>query len=139
MLWLKALHIIGIVCWFAGIFYLPRILVYYAASDQPEVKQQLAIMARKLYRFITPIAALALLLGLALMATNLEYYLQAGWMWAKLLAVVLLVIYHFICGHFVKAVMAGTDDHSHIFFRIYNEVPVLMLVAVVFLVVFKPF
>jgi putative membrane protein len=139
MLWLKALHIIFVVCWFAGIFYLPRIMVYYAASEHPETKAQLAVMAHKLYRFITPLAVLAIIFGMLLVWTNLEYYLSAGWMWAKLVAVVLLVIYHMICGRFVRAVNDASDEHSHVYFRVFNEVPVLMLFAIVLLVVLKPF
>ena len=139
MLWLKALHIIGIVCWFAGIFYLPRILVYYAASEDAATRAQLAVMARKLYRFITPIAIIAILLGVALMATNWDYYLAAKWMWLKLVAVLALVIYHVVCGRIVAAVQTDDDHHSHIWFRVYNEVPVLFLVLIVFLVVLKPF
>jgi putative membrane protein len=139
MLWLKAFHIIAVICWFAGIFYLPRLLVYYAASEQPETRQQLAIMADKLYRFMTPIAAIAIGLGLALMLSNWDYYSGAGWLWAKLLAVLLLVIYHYQCGRYVKAALHNQDDHSHIYFRIYNEVPVLILVIVVLLAVLKPF
>lgn len=139
MLWLKALHIIAVICWFAGIFYLPRILVYYAASDDPNTRAQLAVMARKLYRFITPIAAIAILLGLALMSGNWSHYLSAAWMWGKLVAVVALVIYHIVCGRIVAAVQTDDDHHSHVWFRVYNEVPVLFLVIIVFLVVLKPF
>jgi putative membrane protein len=84
MLWLKALHIIFVVCWFAGIFYLPRIFVYYAASEHPQTREQLAIMARRLYRFVTPFMFIAIALGLAMMSTNWGYYLQAKWMWVKL-------------------------------------------------------
>jgi len=139
MLWLKALHIIAVICWFAGIFYLPRILVYYAASDDPNTRAQLAVMARKLYRFITPIAAIAILLGLALMSGNWSYYLSTAWMWGKLVAVVALVIYHIVCGRIVAAVQTDDDHHSHVWFRVYNEVPVLFLVIIVFLVVLRPF
>ncbi|MCZ6829945.1 MAG: CopD family protein [Gammaproteobacteria bacterium] len=139
MLWLKALHIIAVICWFAGIFYLPRILVYYAASEDPNSRAQLAVMARKLYRFITPIAVMAILLGLALMASNWSYYLSAAWLWGKLVAVAALVIYHIVCGRIVAAVHTGDDHHSHLYFRVFNEVPVLILVIIVFLVVLKPF
>lgn len=139
MLWLKALHIIAVICWFAGIFYLPRILVYYAASEDSNTRVQLAVMARKLYRFITPIAIAAILLGLALMAGNWSYYLSASWMWIKLVAVVALVIYHVLCGRIVSAVQTGDDRHSHVWFRVFNEVPVLFLAIIVLLVVLKPF
>ena len=139
MLWLKALHIITVICWFAGIFYLPRILVYYAASEHPETRRQLAVMAGKLYRFITPIAGLAIVFGLAMMVLQWDYFSSALWLWAKLVAVICLVIYHYQCGRYVKAINDDTDEHSHVFFRVYNEVPVLFLVIVVLLVVFKPF
>ena len=76
MLWLKAFHLIFVVCWFAGLFYLPRIFVYYAASEHPETRQQLAVMARRLYRFVTPFMLIAIALGLALMAQNPDYYLR---------------------------------------------------------------
>jgi putative membrane protein len=139
MLWLKAAHIIAVICWFAGIFYLPRIMVYYAGSEHPETRRQLAVMARKLYRFVTPIAALAILLGLALMGANLDYYLQATWLWLKLVAVVLLVIYHLRCGRLVTAIEQDEDEHTHVYFRFFNEIPVLFLVVIVVLVVLKPF
>jgi putative membrane protein len=138
-LWLKALHIIFVVCWFAGIFYLPRIMVYYAASEDSATRATLRTMARKLYRFVTPFMFLAVLLGLALIATNLDYYLAATWLWAKLLAVICLVIYHYYCGRLVKAIEADTDEHSHIYFRVFNEVPVLFLFFIVILAVLKPF
>lgn len=137
--WLKALHIIFMVCWFAGIFYLPRIMVYYAGSTDPETRATLRTMARKLYRFVTPFMIITLLLGLALAGTNPEYYLGAAWLWAKLVAVACLVIYHYYCGRLVKAIQADTDEHGHIYFRVFNEVPVLFLFAIVILAVLKPF
>ncbi|MEP4485899.1 MAG: CopD family protein [Halioglobus sp.] len=139
MLWLKAFHIIFVVCWFAGIFYLPRIFVYYAASEHRETKEQLAIMARKLYRFVTPFMILAIGFGLALVATNLEYYLQAKWLWLKLAGVAFLVVYHFQCGRYVSAINQHTDNHTHVFYRFFNEVPVIFLFAIVLLAVLKPF
>ena len=139
MLWLKALHIIAVICWFAGIFYLPRILVYYAASDDEAARAVLALMARKLYRFITPIAVLEIALGLLMMVGNWTYYLSAAWLWGKLVAVAALVIYHIACGRLVAAVERGDDHHSHVYFRVFNEVPVLFQVIIVFLVVLKPF
>lgn len=139
MLWLRALHIIFAVCWFAGIFYLPRIFVYYAASEHPQTRAQLAIMARRLYRFVTPFMVLTIVFGLSLIATNASYYLNAPWMWLKLAGVTCLVVYHFVCGRYVKAINANADDRSHVFYRFFNEVPVLFLFAIVFLVVLKPF
>ena len=139
MLWLKAFHLIFVVCWFAGLFYLPRIFVYYAASEHAETRQQLAVMARRLYRFVTPFMFIAIALGIAMMAQNPDYYLQATWLWLKLAGVAFLVVYHFQCGRYVTAINADADHHSHVFYRFFNEVPVLFLFAIVLLAVLKPF
>lgn len=139
MLWLKAFHLIFMVCWFAGLFYLPRILVYFAASENPETRAQLAIMARRLYRFVTPFMYLTIGFGVALITTNPDYYLAAHWLWAKLLGVLFLVGYHIQCGRYVRAVNADTDGHSHVYYRFFNEVPVLFLFAIVILAVLRPF
>jgi putative membrane protein len=139
MLWLKSLHIIAVICWFAGIFYLPRIMVYYASSEHEETRRQLAFMAGKLYRFVTPIAFIAIALGLALISTNMDYYLSATWLWLKLILVVMLVIYHGYCGRLVKALASGNDQHTHVYFRLFNEIPVIFLVLIVLLAVLRPF
>ena len=139
MLWLKALHIIFVVCWFAGLFYLPRIFVYYAASDHPETRAQLAVMARRLYRFVTPFMFITIALGLAMMSTNLEYYLQAKWLWLKLAGVTFLFVYHFQCGRYVTRINEDRNTHGHVFYRFFNEVPVLFLFLIVILAVLKPF
>jgi protoporphyrinogen IX oxidase len=139
MLWLKAFHIIFVVCWFAGLFYLPRIFVYYAASEHPQTREQLAIMARKLYRFVTPFMVIAIALGLAMMATSPDYYLQAKWLWLKLAGVTFLMVYHLQCGRYVSAINDNRDHHGHVFYRFFNEVPVLFLFAIVLLAVLKPF
>ena len=138
MLWLKSFHLIFVVCWFAGLFYLPRIFVYYAASEHPQTREQLAVMARRLYRFVTPFMWLAIGFGLAMMASNLDYYLGATWLWLKLAGVAFLVVYHFQCGRYVKAINSDSDSHSHVFYRFFNEVPVLFLFGIVFLVVLRP-
>ena len=138
ILWLKALHLIAAVCWFAGIFYLPRIMVYYAASEHAETRRQLALMAGRLYRFITPIAVIAIVLGLALLATNPDY-LQAHWLWWKLAAVLLLSAYHFYCGRLVQALRRDSDTHSAFYFRVFNEMPIALLALIVLLAVLKPF
>ena len=127
------------VCWFAGIFYLPRIFVYYAGSEDEATRDQLAIMARKLYRFVTPFMLLTLILGTLLILQNVEYYLQAKWLWAKLLGVLVLVGYHFQCGRYVRAIGDSSDDHTHVFFRFFNEIPVVFLFGIVILAVLKPF
>lgn len=139
MLWLKAFHLIFVVCWFAGLFYLPRILVNFAASDHPETRLALAQMSRRLYRFVTPFMYLVVAFGIAIYALNPGYYYQAGWMWAKLAGVVCLVGYHIQCGRYVRAVNEERDDHTHVFYRFFNEVPVFFLFGIVILAVLKPF
>ncbi len=139
MLWLRALHIIFVVCWFAGLFYLPRIFVYYAASEDGNTRDQLAVMARRLYRFVTPFMLIAIGLGLGMIALNPEYYLRATWMWLKLAGVAFLVVYHFQCGRYVKLICEHRDHRGHVFYRFFNEVPVLFLFAIVILAVLKPF
>lgn len=139
MLWLKALHIIFVVCWFAGLFYLPRIFVYYAAAEHRETKDQLAIMARRLYRFVTPFMYILIVLGLAMVARNPDYYLHAPWFWLKMCGMAALIAYHILCGRYVKALQDHSDRHSHTYFRFFNEVPVIFLFAMVILAVLKPF
>ena len=139
MLWLRALHIIFVVCWFAGLFYLPRIFVYFAASEDSATRVQLAVMARRLYRFVTPFMVLTVVFGVWIIALAPDYYLRATWLWLKLAGVAFLIVYHFQCGRYVKAINADSDSHGHVFYRFFNEVPVLFLFAIVFLVVLKPF
>ncbi len=139
MLWFKAFHLIFVVCWFAGLFYLPRIFVNYAASENSDTRQTLALMARRLYRFVTPFMYLVIAFGVALIAMNPDYYLRAVWLWVKLAGMAFLVGYHIQCGRYVKAINDDTDQHSHVFYRFFNEVPVLFLIAMVILAVTKPF
>lgn len=139
MLWIKAFHIIFIVCWFAGIFYLPRLFVYHAMADNEATCAHLRIMELKLYRFTTPFAALSIGFGLWLTSYNLDYYLAAGWFHAKVLLVLLLVGYHLICGRIVKQLQTEPVQRSHVFYRWFNEAPVLALFGAVILVVVKPF
>lgn len=139
MLWLKALHIIAVICWFAGIFYLPRLFVYHAMAEDQATRDHFKIMERKLYRFITPFMLFTVIFGLAMVMLNLDYYLQQGWLWLKLALVLPLLGYHFYCGHLVKVFANDDNARSHIFYRWFNEAPVLLLFAIVFLVVLKPF
>lgn len=139
MLWLKAFHIIFVVCWFAGLFYLPRIFVYYAASEHAVVRAQLGVMARKLYRFVTPFMFIAIALGFAMIATNTDYYLQSRWMWFKLGGVAFLFVYHLLCGRYMRAINDNRNQHSHVFYRFFNEAPVIFLFGIVILAVLKPF
>jgi putative membrane protein len=138
MLWLKAFHLIFMVCWFAGLFYLPRILVYFAASQDAATRAQLAVMARKLYRFVTPFMFLTIAFGLALIVSNPGYYLTSVWLWVKLAGVVGLVLYHLQCGRDVREANADSNRHGHVFYRFFNEIPVLFLFAIIVLAVVRP-
>jgi len=139
MLWLKAFHIIAVVCWFAGIFYLPRLFVNHAMTTEPAVREHLKIMERKLYRFVTPFAFLTIALGIAMLLQNPGYYLHAGWLKIKLLLVLLLAIYHWQCGRLVRRFAADRIEHSHVYYRWFNELPVFLLFGIVILAVLKPF
>lgn len=136
MLWLKSFHIIFVVAWFAGLFYLPRIFVNHAMASEPAEIARLKLMEGKLYRFMTPLAVLALVLGTWLW---LGYGFGGGWMHAKLALVGLLIAYHLYCGHLVKVFAEDRNTRSHKFYRFFNEAPVLILTAVTILVVVKPF
>jgi putative membrane protein len=138
MLWIKAFHIIFVVCWFAGLFYLPRIFVYTAMSSDQNTKQQLLVMAGKLYRFTTPIAILAIIFGIWLIFLNPDYYLNALWMQIKLFLITLLIIYHWYSGQLLKQLI-NNSGKSHVYYRWFNEMPVLILLAVVILAVVRPF
>lgn len=140
MLWIKAFHIVFVASWFAGLFYLPRIYVNLAQESDPAVQKVLIAMARRLYRFMTILAVPAVLLGLWL---YIQYGIGrgpgSGWMHAKLFFVVLIIGYHHGCGVLLRKFEQGANRRSHIFYRWFNEIPVLMLVAVTVLVVVKPF
>jgi putative membrane protein len=135
-LWIKALHIVFIASWFAGLFYLPRIYVNLAQESNPAVLERLLGMARRLYRFTTILAVPALLLGLWLW---LGFGIKGGWLHAKLALVLLVIGYHHACGSLLKKFERGVNTRSHKWFRVFNEVPVLLLLAIVILVVVKPF
>jgi putative membrane protein len=135
-LWIKALHIVFIASWFAGLFYLPRIYVNLAQESNPAVVERLLGMARRLYRFTTILMVPALLLGLWLW---LGFGIKGGWLHAKLALVLLVIGYHHACGSLLKKFEKGVNTRSHKWFRVFNEVPVLLLLAIVILVVVKPF
>jgi putative membrane protein len=140
MLWVKALHIVFVVSWFAGLFYLPRIFVNLAMETDPASTQRLLLMARKLYRFMTMLAVPAVVFGLWLyLGYGIGRGPGQGWMHAKLALVVVLIGYHHGCGRLLKKFEAGGNTRSHTFYRWFNELPVLVLLAVVILVVVKPF
>lgn len=138
MLILKALHIILVASWFAGLFYLPRIFVNLAMvpAESTAERERLLLMARKLFRFMTPLGVLALVFGTWLW---LGYGFAGGWLHAKLTLVLVLIGYHAYCGTLLKQFAVGANRRSHVWFRWFNELPVLILFLVVFLVVLKPF
>ncbi len=142
MLWIKAFHILFVASWFAGLFYLPRIFVNLAQvpADSPAERARLLLMAHKLLRFMGPLALLALLLGLWLWwGYGIGRGPGNGWMHAKFLVVFLVIGYHHACARLLKKFVAGTNAHSHVWFRWFNEAPVLLMLAAVVLVVVKPF
>ncbi|PKO25811.1 MAG: hypothetical protein CVU35_02180 [Betaproteobacteria bacterium HGW-Betaproteobacteria-8] len=136
MLWIKALHIIFVTSWFAGLFYLPRLFVNHAMVTDPATAERLKLMERKLYRFMFPLAVLALAFGLWLW---LGYGITGGWMHVKLVLVAGLVAYHLYCGKLLTDFSQDRNRHSHIWYRWFNELPVLILFVIVILVVVKPF
>ena len=142
MLTVKSLHIIFMVTWFAGLFYLPRLFVYHALThdregNYRESNDRFKVMERKLfYGIMTPGAILTIATGLWLW---IGWGFSGGWLHAKLLFVVVLIIYHVWCGKLLKDFREERNRHSHVWYRWFNEFPVLILVAVVFLVVMKPF
>ncbi|MGH8612907.1 MAG: CopD family protein [Gammaproteobacteria bacterium] len=140
MLWLKAFHIIFMVTWFAGLFYLPRLFVYHAISDDPISIERFKLMERKLYFGITtPGAVLTLFFGGALIATQgWNHYQDAVWLHWKLLLVALLIGFHAYCGKLVFDFKRDHNRHGHVFYRWLNEFPVLILFGVVILAVVRP-
>ncbi|HJO12565.1 MAG: CopD family protein [Gammaproteobacteria bacterium] len=139
MLWIKAFHIVFVVCWFAGLFYLPRLFVYHAMSEDQTSKDRFIIMARKLFWGITtPSAVATVALGAWLVLDNGQYFLAFWWMHAKLALVAILLIYHGACWWFMKGLREETQNYSHVFFRFFNEFPVFLLAGIVILIVVKP-
>ncbi len=134
----KALHIVLVVSWFAGLFYLPRLFVNLAmvAPESVAERERLLLMAGKLYRFMTPIGVLALASGLWLW---LVVGIGGAWMHAKLTLVLVLLGYNLYCCKLLAEFMAGQVPHSHVWFRWFNEVPAIILLLVTLLVVLKPF
>jgi putative membrane protein len=136
MLWIKAFHIIFMVTWFAGLFYLPRLFVYHAMSDDQPSIERFKIMERKLfYGIMTPGAVITVGLGLWLW---LGYGFSGAWLQLKVTLVLILIAYHAYCGKLLVDFKHGRNTHSHVFYRWLNEFPVLILIAVIILVVVKP-
>lgn len=140
MLWLKALHIISMVCWFAGLFYLPRLFVYHANVTDGVSNARFKTMERKLYLGImVPTMLATLLFGGWMLVENFSVYKTMGWMHAKLFLVFLLLGYHHACGSMMRKFQQDKNTRSSTFYRWFNEVPAVLLVVIVILAVVKPF
>ena len=139
-LWLKSFHIIAVICWFAGIFYLPRLFIYHSAAYDDVSRERFQVMESKLYRVImNPSMIVTLVLGIWMVAERWQAYQTHAWLWIKIALVVLLVGYHHYCLKIMRSLAEGQTLHSDKFLRIFNEIPVLLLIPIVILVVFKPF
>jgi putative membrane protein len=140
MLWVKAFHIIFMVTWFAGLFYLPRLYVYHADASDETSKQRFKIMERKLYYGITTPGAI-ITIGLGFWLIHIQGYalLSAFWLQAKIALVALLVVYHLYCGKLLNDFKYDRNQHSHVWYRWFNELPVFILIAVILLVELQPY
>ena len=136
MLWVKAFHIIFVTSWFAGLFYLPRLFVNHAMVTDTATSESFKLMERKLFRFMMPLAFLAIGFGLWLW---LIYGISGGWLHAKLALVAALVVYHLYCGKLLNDFKHDNNQHSHVWYRWFNELPVILLCLIVILVEVKPF
>ena len=138
-LWIQALHLISVVTWFAALFYLPRLFVYHVMAEDQISRDRFKIMERKLYRGImTPSMIAVLVFGFWLLYQN-PGLIKSGWMHAKLALVFLLIGYHHVCLAYLKKFARDENSKSHVFYRWFNEAPVLILIAVICLAVVKPF
>ena len=137
MLWLKAFHIVFVVTWFAGIFYLPRLFIYHAAATDALSIERFQMMEKRLFGIMTIGATLTLLFGVSLVIVT-PGFLQAGWLHAKLALVLVLIAYHAWCYRLMRDLRAGRK-RSSTWYRVFNELPALLLIAIVILVVVKPF
>jgi len=136
MLWIKALHVIFMVTWFAGLFYLPRLFVYHTMSTDKTSIERFKIMERKLfYGIMTPGGVLTVIFGLWLW---IGYGVTGGWMHIKFTLVLLLIAYHVYCGKLLNDFKADRNTRSHVFYRWFNEFPVLLMIAIIILVIVKP-
>lgn len=138
MLWIKAFHIIAMICWFSGLFYLPRLFVYHCMSQDKISIERFKIMERKLYRGITtPSMIVTVILGGWLLIKSPLHW-QQQWFHFKLVLVAGLIIYHFYCGYLVTVFAKDRNIYSHVFYRILNEIPVFFLIAIILLIEIKP-
>ena len=139
MAWVRAFHIIAMVAWFSGLFYLPRLYVYHSVAQDTISLKRFQVMERRLYWGITtPAAILTIGFGFCLLTANWAYYQTQVWMHAKLFLVIFLVVYQVFCGIWMKQFQRNENTHSEKFYRIANEVPTLFLLVIVILVVVRP-
>jgi len=139
-LWIKALHVIFVITWMAALFYLPRLFVYHSSAEDSISRDRFKLMEHKLYTVIArPSMILATVFGLWLLYLGWPAFAASGWIWIKLTAVVLLLGYHHYCLKILRAFAADTDTHSERFYRMFNEIPALLLIVIVIMVVVKPF
>lgn len=138
MLWLKAFHVIFVVTWFAGLFYLPRLFVYHVTALDPLGIERFVVMERRLFGIMTLGGALAAVFGIAMIVAA-PGYLGFGWLRTKLVLVALLIAYHLWCYRLMRMLREGKNRRSERWFRLFNEAPALLLIAIVILAVVKPF
>ena len=140
MLYIKSFHVIAMVAWFAGLFYLPRLYVYHAQANDTTSLLRFKLMEHKLYYYIMwPAALITTALGLYLLSFNVSYYLHSGWMHVKLTFVIILWGYHIACGYFLNQFKHEKCVKSSRFFRIFNEIPTVLLIVIIIMVIAKPF
>lgn len=138
MLWIKAFHIVAVICWFAVLFYLPRLFVYHAMSEDQATRDQFKIMERKLMRGIgNPSMIATIILGIWMTILGWDYYSSSTWYWIKITLVIFLIGYHHVCIAHMKRFAADSNTKTHVYFRWFNEMPVVLLIAICILVVVK--
>ena len=138
--WVLAFHLMAVICWFAALFYLPRLFVYHAMAEDAVSIERFKLMERKLYRGIAnPSMIATVILGLWLVYLNPLAYISQGWFHLKVLLVIVLIGYHHMCLAHMKKLANDSNEKTHVYFRFFNEVPVLFMVAIVILVIVKPF
>ena len=139
ILWIKSFHILSFICWFSAILYLPRLFVYHAEANDKIGYDRFLVMERKLMYGIAMPSMLATLISGAWLVYLMPYYLKNGWLHVKLLLVIFTIIYHHICLIYMKHFKSKKNTKTHVFYRFFNEIPVLFLIGIIIMVVIKPF
>lgn len=139
VLWLKVFHLTFVVTWFAALFYLPRLFVYHVeASDRPSLARFELMEKRLYYGILLPSSLLVLMIGALMTILTWEAYVTKIWYWVKILLVVMLFGYQGMCSRFRKKLVQGQNTYSHVFYRWFNEVPLILLILILIMVVIKP-